>query len=144
MLNSKPSADAHFARAETVRIAKEATVAVLKSALKNGANVKRIVITSSIGAVWTNQAEPRTFSEDDWNEHTLPKYESGQRDPVTAYFASKLLAERGWQRAYSNTLTRKLTHCHDAAVWEFLEAHKKDIPWDVAVLNVPFVCSQFC
>lgn len=87
-----------FSSTETVRIAKEATITILESALKRGANIKRIVITSSIAAVWTKQDEPRTFSEDDWNEYTLPRYEAGQRDPVTAYFASKLLSERGQSR----------------------------------------------
>ncbi|KAJ3534910.1 hypothetical protein NMY22_g6723 [Coprinellus aureogranulatus] len=104
---------------ETIRIAKEATTGVLHSALKSGTSINRIVVTSSIGAVWTYQAEPRTFTELDWNEHTLPKYESGQRDPITAYFAAKILSER--------------------AVWKFIEDHKDELRWDVSVLIVPFV-----
>ncbi|KAJ3540762.1 hypothetical protein NMY22_g4164 [Coprinellus aureogranulatus] len=104
---------------DTLRIAVEAVNGVLESALENGNKLKRIVFTSTIATIWTDRAEPRTFNENDWNEMTMPKIEAGERDYMSVYFASKILAER--------------------AVWDFYEKHKPEISWDVTVLNPAFV-----
>ncbi|KAJ3533965.1 hypothetical protein NMY22_g7115 [Coprinellus aureogranulatus] len=104
---------------ETIRIAQEATLSVAKSALKFGKTVKRIVFTSTCGTVFTDQAEPRTFSEADFNENSMREFEAGARDPPTVYLVSKILAEKGLQK--------------------FAEDHKHEIGWDVAILNPPFV-----
>lgn len=57
--------------------------------------MKRVVYTSTVATIWTDQAEPRTFSERDWNEMTMPKIEAGERDYMSVYFGSKILAEKG-------------------------------------------------
>ncbi|TEB29174.1 hypothetical protein FA13DRAFT_1815334 [Coprinellus micaceus] len=46
-------------------------------------------------------------------------YEAGHRDPETTYFSSKIFAEK--------------------AVWKFIQDNKGQVPWDVTVINPPFV-----
>ncbi|KAF6758994.1 D-lactaldehyde dehydrogenase [Ephemerocybe angulata] len=106
---------------EFIRPAVDGTVGVLKSALKNNPNLKRIVITSSCAAVITVQAEARTFSEEDWNELSIKQTEELGRkaDAMTKYRASKTLAER--------------------AAWDFWKAHKSEVNWDIAFINPPMV-----
>ncbi|KAJ3540759.1 hypothetical protein NMY22_g4166 [Coprinellus aureogranulatus] len=105
---------------ETLRIAQDATVGVLKSALKeSGKSVKRIVITSTFATVLTVQDEPRTYTEDDRTQQPFEKWDAGHRDFQTVYPKSKILAER--------------------AVEEFLEKHKDEVKFDVTLLNPPFV-----
>ncbi|KAJ3526558.1 hypothetical protein NMY22_g10113 [Coprinellus aureogranulatus] len=116
-----PLPSAGDAPEDTVRIAQEAAVGILKSALRKGNQVKRVVITSTFATIWTptDQDKPRTFTEKDHNEATMPKWEAGERDHLTVYFASKILEER--------------------AIHEFLEAHKQEVKYDVTLINPPFV-----
>ena len=72
--------------------------------------MKRIVITSSVGTVWTAQSEPRTFTEEDWNEHTMHDYEAGHRDPETTYYSSKILAEKGQPASWIFVFYRLTSH----------------------------------
>ncbi|KAJ7162469.1 hypothetical protein C8R46DRAFT_348925 [Mycena filopes] len=97
------------------------TVGILKSALKYGKSVKRVVVTSSSAAVLQVQEESRTFSELDWNDQAPRQVKEMGREapPMTKYRASKTLAER--------------------AAWAFVEEHKSEISWDLVVLNPPFV-----
>ncbi|KAJ7186147.1 D-lactaldehyde dehydrogenase [Mycena filopes] len=97
------------------------TVGILKSALKYGKSVKRVVITSSCAAVLQVEDEPRIFSELDWNEQAPSQVAEMGREapPMTKYRASKTLAER--------------------AAWAFVEEHKSEMEWDLVVLNPPFV-----
>ncbi|KAJ7079901.1 hypothetical protein C8R44DRAFT_824555 [Mycena epipterygia] len=99
----------------------QGTVGILKSALKYGKSVKRIVITSSTAAVLQVEPEPKIFSELDWNQQAPREVEEMGRaaSAITKYRASKTLAER--------------------AAWEFAEKHKSEIGWDLVVLNPPFV-----
>ncbi|KAF8209093.1 hypothetical protein K438DRAFT_2012400 [Mycena galopus ATCC 62051] len=106
---------------ELIRPAIEGTVGILKSALKHGTTVKRVVVTSSCAAIFQQDPEPKTLSELHWNEQAPREVaEKGRATPaVTKYRASKTLAER--------------------AAWEFVEKHKTEIGWDLVVINPPFV-----
>ena len=73
---------------ELVRPAKEGTLNILRSASRNG--VKKVVLTSSTGAVYMGQKpgqRRRTFNEEDWTDPTNLK-------DTTPYFRSKTIAER--------------------------------------------------
>ncbi|KAJ7766213.1 hypothetical protein B0H16DRAFT_1523417 [Mycena metata] len=97
------------------------TVGMLKSAMKYGQSVKRIVMTSSCAAVLQVEPEPKTFSELDWNTQSPREVAEMGRDApaITKYRASKALAER--------------------AAWDFVEEHKADIAWDFVTINPPYV-----
>ncbi|KAF7376957.1 Ketoreductase azaE [Mycena sanguinolenta] len=104
---------------EFIRPAIHGTLGILQSAAKYGTSVKRVVITSSCAAVLQIQAEPRTFSELDWNEQAPREVtEMGRSAPaMTKYRASKTLAER--------------------AAWDFVAKHKTEIGWDLIAINPP-------
>ncbi|KAF6750213.1 D-lactaldehyde dehydrogenase [Ephemerocybe angulata] len=111
---------------ETIQPAVNGTVGVLKSALRasqrdSSYKLKRIVITSSVAALWTPSPGARTFSEEDWNTEYISEVEKlgSKTDPMTVYGASKVLAER--------------------ATWEFYNAHKSEVQWDISVINPPLV-----
>ncbi|KAJ8508026.1 hypothetical protein ONZ45_g9660 [Pleurotus djamor] len=97
------------------------TVGILSSVLKNNPNVKRVVITSSCASVLEVNPTPTKFSEKDWNQQSLDQVkEQGKAAAgITKYRASKTLAEK--------------------AAWEFVEKHKNEIKWDIAVINPPYV-----
>ncbi|OCH88518.1 NAD-P-binding protein [Obba rivulosa] len=105
---------------ELIAPAVKGTTSVLYSALRHGASVKRIVVTSSCAAVLDPSA-PRLFSEADWNESSIAEVRAQGRDAtgIAKYRASKTLAER--------------------AAWEFYNTHKGSVGWDLVVLNPPFV-----
>ncbi|KAG6333457.1 hypothetical protein ID866_5627, partial [Astraeus odoratus] len=107
--------------AELIGPAVQGTVGILQSTLKHGTSVKRVVITSSVGAVVRDEPTPTTFTEKDWNLQSLEIVnEQGENAPKLAiYRASKTLAEQ--------------------AAWKFVEEHKQEINWDIAVLNPPYV-----
>ncbi|KAJ3526554.1 hypothetical protein NMY22_g10114 [Coprinellus aureogranulatus] len=99
-----------------IRPAVDGTLGIFKSALKNGTNVKRIVTTSSVVALWSmiNQHEVRSYTEEDWNQVDLDwvKDESKEFHHIIAYSASKTLAEK--------------------AAWDFHKAHKDEVGWDIS------------
>ena len=101
------------------------TTGILASALKNAPSVKRIVITSSCAAVLTPAPDPRTFSEENWNEASIVEVKEKGKDAtaIAKYRASKTLAER--------------------AAWDFWNGHKSEVGWDLVVLNPPFVFGPF-
>jgi nucleoside-diphosphate-sugar epimerase len=73
------------------------TLSILRSALQEGGKIKRIVITSSVGALFgTITAPPRTFTEKDWADESVEKVAKigRQANPVDKYRASKVLAEK--------------------------------------------------
>ncbi|KAG1855935.1 hypothetical protein F4604DRAFT_1799314 [Suillus subluteus] len=74
------------------------TVGILKSALKYGQSVKRVVVTSSGAAILRDSPTPSVFSELDWNEQCLEILkEKGREAPnMMKYRASKTLAEKGF------------------------------------------------
>ena len=71
---------------ELIIPAREGTLRVLKAA--SDANVKRVVLTSSVAAVYSGQKPNRVFTEEDWSDLTKPF--SGYR----AYAKSKTMAEQ--------------------------------------------------
>ena len=97
------------------------TLNVLKSALTHGSLVRRIVITSSVAAIMTQTTESRVYTESDWNDAAVKEVEEKGRNafPPSKYRASKTLAER--------------------AAWDFYEKNKNVIPWDLVVLNPPYI-----
>ena len=97
------------------------TVGVLKSTLKHGSSVKRVVVTSSCASVLEERDTPTVFSEKDWNEKAIRevKEQGRQASNAAKYRASKTLAEK--------------------AAWEFHDQNKSSISWDLSVLNPPFV-----
>jgi len=101
--------------------AKVGTTAVMSAALKHNPNVKRVVITSSYGAVG-DSARPRgtVFTEADWN-NSVKEYAIAKGDdcePFNAYFASKVIAEE--------------------AAWEFMKMNEPR--FDLITLLPPLVC----
>lgn len=106
--------------------------------------VKRVVITSSAGAILREDPNPITLTETDWNDQSLEilkKYEhegrKNEAPSMVKYRASKTLAERGMQCA----VNRKTAHSIIAAAWEFVNdpENKSRISWDLVALNPPFV-----
>ncbi|KNZ74715.1 NADPH-dependent methylglyoxal reductase GRE2 [Termitomyces sp. J132] len=96
------------------------TVSILKSAQKNGSNVKRVVMTSSAASVLEIGVD-KIFTEANWNELAVREVkEQGDAAPgMTKYRASKTLAEK--------------------SAWEFYNANKANLEWDLSILNPPFV-----
>jgi len=95
----------------------QGTTSILKSALKHGNALKRLVLTSSAVAVLEVTTVPRVFTESNWNEAAVEavKTKGSAAGPFMIYCASKTLAEK--------------------AAWEFVAAHSSEIPWDLAVVN---------
>jgi len=105
---------------EIINPAVQGTLGMLKSALKTGSQVQRIVITSSCASILSlSLSKPTVFSEQDWNLGSIKEVEMGDKSPSTAYHASKTLAEK--------------------SAWDFYELHKAQIKWDLAVINPPFL-----
>ncbi|KAG5635176.1 hypothetical protein H0H81_012138 [Sphagnurus paluster] len=96
------------------------TIGILKSALKNRNSLKRVVVTSSCGAVLEVGVD-KVFSDADWNDQAVREIkEQGENAPASSkYRASKTLAEK--------------------AAWEFYEKNKAEIKWDLAVIIPPHV-----
>ncbi|KAJ7608192.1 D-lactaldehyde dehydrogenase [Roridomyces roridus] len=95
------------------------TIGILESARKYGQTVKRIVITSSAVAVTTPKDGP--LDEYDWNNGAVQAVadKGAAAGNVDKYCNSKVLAERG--------------------AWEFLDKHRTEVGWDIAVLNPPLI-----
>ncbi|TFK38821.1 D-lactaldehyde dehydrogenase [Crucibulum laeve] len=107
---------------EFINPAVNGTVGILKSALKYGDRVKRIIVTSSCASVLSLPlSKPTIFSEENWNTGAPKEVEEqGRAAPaMTKYRASKVLAEQ--------------------AAWKFYEDHKSEIRWDLSVINPPYV-----
>lgn len=107
---------------EIIRPAVDGTKNILTSARMFGKSVKRVVVTSSGGAVW-NFTEPgcHTFDESSWNETVLKEVEAKGReaDPMAKYCASKVFAER--------------------AAWSFVEEYKDEVKFDLVTINAPTI-----
>ncbi|GJE86762.1 NAD dependent epimerase/dehydratase family protein [Phanerochaete sordida] len=110
---------------EMVDPAVAGTLSVLKSALRHGAAVRRVVVTSSVAAVLTPDPEHvRHFSEADWNEHSVREIEKGSAaSPGDMYLASKTLAER--------------------AAWQFVAENKGAVGFDLVTICPPYVYGPF-
>ncbi|KAJ3517039.1 hypothetical protein NLJ89_g757 [Agrocybe chaxingu] len=111
---------------ELINPAVNGTLGVLKSALKFGTTIKRVVITSSCAAVTRDIAPSpdkptHVFTEKDWADQSVEIVRTdGRKAPFTTkYRASKCLAEK--------------------AAWKFVDDHKAEIAWDLVTLQPPFV-----
>ncbi|KAI9338821.1 NADPH-dependent methylglyoxal reductase-like protein GRE2 [Obelidium mucronatum] len=96
------------------------TIGILNSVHEHGQTVKRVVITSSVAAIRTeNLADPRGRSELDWNLASIEQYNNLKENtpPGIAYQASKTLAEK--------------------AAWDFIKREPRS--FDLAVINPPWV-----
>lgn len=94
---------------------------LLKSALKHGTSLQRMIFTSSSAAIRHYSALPITLSEADWNDECEARVSSLGRtaEPQDKYSVSKIMAEK--------------------ALWEFSEEHKGDLNWDITALNPPCI-----
>ncbi|KAF8332666.1 D-lactaldehyde dehydrogenase [Cantharellus anzutake] len=106
---------------ELIDPAVHGTTGILKSIFKNGPNVKRVVITSSVAAVIFPTESPYTFTEKDWNTYSpdLIKKEGKNAPQGHKYQASKTLAEH--------------------AAWEFMKANEGNIKFDLVTINPSWV-----
>ncbi|TCD64033.1 methylglyoxal reductase (NADPH-dependent) gre2 [Steccherinum ochraceum] len=104
---------------EVIAPAVAGTTSVLQSAVLHGKNVKRIVVTSSTGAVLEVDTGKTTFTEDDWNDQAIRIVEEkgSAADAPSKYRASKTLAER--------------------AAWKVAELHKDS--FELTTICPPFV-----
>ncbi|PCH42497.1 NAD(P)-binding protein [Wolfiporia cocos MD-104 SS10] len=102
---------------ELIGPAVNGTLGILESARVHGDTMKRVVVTSSCGAVIEYSDKPRRFSEADWNEQAVTEVqEKGKAaDSLFKYYASKVLAER--------------------AAWEYVEKHRDELRWGLVVIN---------
>ena len=89
-----------------IKPAVEGTLAALKGAQKHKA--KRVVVTSSVAAIWKTSDEKQThFTHDDWTDATSKR--------VGAYEKSKTLAEK--------------------AAWDFVKALPDDEKFELVCIN---------
>ncbi|TFK38834.1 D-lactaldehyde dehydrogenase [Crucibulum laeve] len=120
-----------------IRPAVDGTLSILNSIRVFGKHIKRIVHTSSTGAIARIFPKPRKLTEEDWNEMSAASVEAKvakinmkrqngenveEKDKPTEmemYWASKTLAER--------------------AAWDFYNKHKAELGWDLVVLNPALV-----
>ncbi|KAJ3576029.1 hypothetical protein NP233_g699 [Leucocoprinus birnbaumii] len=108
-----------------------AALQILKSALAHGKNLKRVVYTSSTGAirrsevVETSGPITKIYTENDWNDDSVELVKKLGKDAKASdkYQASKVYAER--------------------AAWDFVKAHEAEISWDLCALNVGFTMGPF-
>ncbi|KAJ7892779.1 D-lactaldehyde dehydrogenase [Mycena olivaceomarginata] len=100
-------------------------VGMLKSALKHGSALRRVIITSSCSAILDTVPDPTkdtaTVSESDWNILPVEGCErlGSKASGLAMYSASKILAEK--------------------ASWAFVEEHKAEISWDLTMIIPPFI-----
>ncbi|KAJ7597563.1 D-lactaldehyde dehydrogenase [Mycena floridula] len=101
----------------------QGTTGILRSVLKFGSSVKRVVITSSCAAVYTPaKVAPYTeYVDSDWNETSVKSVEKLGRaaDNIEKYRASKTLAER--------------------AAWDMYGQNKATVTWDLVTITPPYV-----
>jgi nucleoside-diphosphate-sugar epimerase len=104
--------------------ARAGAVAILEAALQYGQSVRRVVAISSFAAVKDISKGMRpgyVYSEKDWNPMSWD--EATKADPVTAYCASKAIAEH--------------------AMWEWMEAHKDTVKFSLTTLSPPWVFGPY-
>ncbi|KAJ8489564.1 hypothetical protein ONZ51_g2838 [Trametes cubensis] len=92
------------------------TVSILHSVLKYGTHVKRVIITSSIAAVFSTYGPSGLYTEEMWNDDAVKTVREQGRDAPgdLKYAASKVLSEK--------------------AAWEFVHDHKDDIKFDLCTV----------
>ncbi|PFH46894.1 hypothetical protein AMATHDRAFT_153481 [Amanita thiersii Skay4041] len=106
---------------ELIDPAVKGTLGILKSAMKHGPAIKRVVLLASTASVLRDSDEPLVFNENDWNDQSIKEVEvlGHKASPMAKYYASKTLAEK--------------------AAWKFYSEHKDQLSWGLVTLNPPFV-----
>lgn len=106
---------------EQIIPAVKGTLRVLESALAHGTSVRRVIYTSTCGAIRELNKVQRVYTEADWNDRAVAEVRARGREAsqLEKYQASKVLAER--------------------AAWDFVEKNKGEIIWDLVVLNPPWI-----
>ncbi|KAI0359675.1 NAD-P-binding protein [Trametes cingulata] len=98
-----------------IRPAVVGTLNIVRGAAKHG--VKRVVITSSVGAIAESfTEETRVYTEEDWNEHAVDTVRKLGKEATgyLKYGASKVLAEQ--------------------AAWEYYKDNKDNLPYELSVV----------
>lgn len=90
---------------ELIIPARDGALRVLRAARAGG--VERVVLTSSVAAIWYGRARDHRFDEEDWSDLAGPN--------IGAYAKSKTIAER--------------------AAWQFIESLGPDATMDLVVIN---------
>ncbi|KAI0325586.1 NAD(P)-binding protein [Cubamyces sp. BRFM 1775] len=92
------------------------TVSILRSVLKHGTHVKRVIITSSIAAVLSTSSPSGLYTEEMWNDEVVRIVREQGRDAPgdLKYIASKALSEK--------------------AAWEFVQDHKDGMKFDLCTI----------
>ncbi|KAH7320448.1 hypothetical protein B0J17DRAFT_685255 [Rhizoctonia solani] len=103
-----------------VKPAIDGTVGILDSIKAHGSTVKRVIITSSIAAVYTSQKGFK-HNETHWNDYIIKLVEEkGDKLPALyLYIYSKTLAEK--------------------AAWKWWSENQKSVGWDLATINPSFM-----
>ncbi|GJJ14052.1 hypothetical protein Clacol_008309 [Clathrus columnatus] len=108
---------------EFIRPAVDGTVGILKSVLRAGETIKRVIIISSLAAIRNSGDLPElpVYDESNWPSRSLKIVETKGRaaENFVKYAASKILAEK--------------------AAWELYNPIKKTLKWDLVALNPTFV-----
>ncbi|KAF8901505.1 D-lactaldehyde dehydrogenase [Gymnopilus junonius] len=106
-----------------VKVAVDGTTSILRSAVKFGTQVKRVVVTSSCAAVVDRSVkQPAIYNEENWGDEVInvpPGKKAEDLHPIFHYTVSKVLAEK--------------------AVWKLYNDHKAEIGWDLVIINPPLV-----
>ncbi|PVF98194.1 NAD(P)-binding protein [Serendipita vermifera] len=116
------------------------TIGIIKSALKSS-TVQRVVITSSIMAIWEPKESPSVYTEADWNDAAINIVkEKGKEAPsFMKYAASKSLAERAaWELMKRENPAFDLVTILPSFIWgEILSETTADIKGSNSVLLGP-------
>ncbi|EKM78749.1 hypothetical protein AGABI1DRAFT_107238 [Agaricus bisporus var. burnettii JB137-S8] len=106
---------------EVIKPAVSGTLNILESALKFGNKLKRIILTSSTATIFSPVTQPTVLNETHWNTVAVEEVERLGREANSfyKYMTSKVYAEK--------------------AFWNFYDAHKTDISWDVSAIIPPYI-----
>ena len=86
-------------------------------------------------------AEPKPYTEEDWNESSLKQVEEkgSAAGILHVYSASKTLAERGLAVSTLAFSAQLLLIVPCLAAWNFYETHKGEVEWDLTIILPPYV-----
>jgi hypothetical protein len=101
--------------------------------------VKRIVVTSSVVAIFSQPEKPTKFSENDWNTISTKEVDDLgiKASPMSVYSASKTLAERGEHLVFM--FDDAWLNCSFIAAWDFYNQNKSEVLWDLVTVIPSYV-----
>ncbi|KAM6493010.1 D-lactaldehyde dehydrogenase [Amanita muscaria] len=106
---------------ELIEPAVNGTVGILRSAVKNGPGVRRVVVLASTGSIYRESNELVVLNEKDWND-------SGVIERV----------EQLGRSASSLDKYRAATTLAEKAAWAFYHERQSQLNWDLVVIHAPF------